>query len=243
MVNNKKLADDLLEVSFSLEDRADELRPKNELLIGRLGMPGLLGKPTTFEHEHAKPYDEGDPIPPAIRKHHGFKWMISQPGIREARDSLLQQMKKKKLAPLLVDISEVRFFVYVAAYGAFAFNDPEWKPTTFSIDDKRAAVEKAKSLQALVKDGIWRSDYWQSRTFEQLLSAFIGDLEEPAPRDYGGPTARERYILTSLSYGFQIFELGSAAAVARLTSSIGESYGFVLGLGSYERYARKARSM
>ena len=206
-------------------------------------MPGLFGKPATFEYGNAKPYDLRDHIPPAIREHHGFKWMVNQEPIIEARDSLLQQMQEKKLETLLLNISEIRFFVYVASYGAFAFSDPEWKPNTFSIDHKRAAVEKAKSLQALVKDGIWRSDFWQSRRFEQLLSAFIGNLEKPAPRDYGGPAARERYILTGLSYGFQIFELGSAAAVARLTSSIGESYGFDLRLSSYERYARTARSM
>ena len=140
----------------------------------------------------------------------------------------------------LLNIREVQFYHFVALCGGMAWN-PEWKPTTFSKDDKRRAVKIAESLKTLVDDDIWRASYTETDKLKELLSLFIEDLES-RPRDYSDKDARARYILQLASRCFLPFELGSKASIARIVADIGTAYGFSLNQKTYERYVEKARS-
>jgi hypothetical protein len=245
MNRKKRLAHDLIEVSSLLGKRADELRRSNQPLTPQssLSVPGLLGMPTNLADEEQTLDEEAGSITPTIQGHRGFRWLQKQEGIQEARQSLLKQLQAKKLANWQLGIHEVQFYDYVARYGAFVFGFPEWSPTTFSADDKRQAVKDARNLKDLVEKGVWQPGYERSSMLEELLAVLIADLETPARRDYGGPAARERYILTHLSRCFLTFELDSTARIARLVASVADAYGFSKSQKSYERYVEKARTL
>ncbi len=201
----------------------------------------MTDMPKYLAQNHEGLDNRDEPITSVIRDHPGFQWLENQEEIQSGLRSFLCQLRDKELPMWLLKIREAQFYHVAALCGGMACN-PEFKPTTFSEDDKRQAVKIANSLKTLVDDDIWRLRYTERDMLIDLLSRFIEDLESPSPREYSGPADRERYILTTISRCFLNFELGSDASVATIVADIGTAYGFSLSHRTYQRYVEKARS-
>ena len=233
---------DLAEVSNILSNRITELTPQDPCLRSLVhGFVAMTDMPKTLARNYEGLDNRDEPITSATRDHPGFQWLENQEDIQSGLQSFLCQLRDKELPMWLLKIREVQFYYFAALGGGMACN-PEFKPTTFSKDDKRQAVKIANSLKTLVDDDIWRLRYTERDMLIDLLSRFIEALESPSPREYSGPADRERYILKTISRCFLNFELGSNASIARIVANIGTAYGFSLGQRTYERYVEKARS-
>ncbi len=234
----QKVGEQLLVLDQALTKRGEELEPGNALALKFTGLLSTPPKPSNS----AEPRNVEDPLGPTVRSQRGFQWLQAQQEFTDASVLFDEISGASELPAWQIAIAKVRFLQAIAFWAGVALSAPDWRPPTVSVDLKRRTVATSKQLLELMEQGVTPSNVVEELSLKNSLRRLIDELSAPAPREYSGPSARQKAILEGLA--LSLLRIGLAPSqVVTVIDGVALMLGFSPKHRTVQRYVHEANKL